>query len=49
MFQTGDFVTSCDAGDWQLVDIKPKIATEDYNGENDKWKKGDLLGQWTYP
>ncbi len=22
----GDFVTSCEAGYWQLIDIKPKIA-----------------------
>jgi len=46
MLKIGDFVTSCDAGYWQLIDIKPKIATEDYNGETAKWKKGDLLGQW---
>ena len=42
----GDFVTSCEAGYWQLIDIKPKIADEDYFGETVKWKKGDIIGQW---
>lgn len=42
----GDFVTSCYAGYWQLIDIKPKIATEDYCGETARWKKGDNLGKW---
>ena len=46
MIKIGDFVTSCEAGYWQLIDVKPKIATEDYNGETIKWKKGDLIGQW---
>ena len=46
MIKIGDFFTSCDAGYWQLIDIKPKIATEDYNGETAKWKKGELIGQW---
>ena len=46
MIKIGDFVTSCDAGYWQLIDIKPKIAYEDYEGESVRWKKGDLLGQW---
>lgn len=42
----GDFVTSCEAGYWQLIDIKPKIADEDYAFENTRWKKGDVIGQW---
>lgn len=42
----GDFVTGCYAGYWQLVDIKPKIATEDYSSGNVRWKKGDKIGQW---
>lgn len=42
----GDFVTSCEAGYWQLIDIKPKIADEDYSFENSSWKKGDVIGQW---
>jgi len=42
----GDFVTSCEAGYWQLIDIKPKIADEDYSGETAKWNKGDVIGQW---
>ena len=42
----GDFVTSYEAGYWQLIDIKPKIADEDYCGNTTKWKKGDIIGQW---
>lgn len=42
----GDFVTSCSAGFWQIIDVKPKIATSDYSGEKICWKKGDLIGQW---
>lgn len=42
----GDFVTSCEAGYWQLIDIKPKIADKDYSSETVKWKKGDIVGQW---
>lgn len=42
----GDFVTGYGSGYWQLIDIKPKIATEDYVGENVSWKKGQILGQW---
>lgn len=44
--QIGDFVTSCEAGYWQLIDVKPKIADEDYCGSHTKWKKGDVIGQW---
>ena len=42
----GDFVTSCEAGYWQLIGIKPKIADADYSGEKVKWKKGSVIGQW---
>lgn len=42
----GDFVTSCEAGYWQLIDIKPKIADADYCDSTAKWKKGDIIGQW---
>ena len=44
--KTGDYVSSYSAGYWQIIDIKPKIATEDYKGENVKWKKGQVIGQW---
>ena len=30
----GDFVTGYGSGYWQLIDIKPHIATEDYNSED---------------
>ena len=42
----GDFVTGYGSGYWQLIDIKPKIADEDYNSENVHWKKGDVIGKW---
>jgi len=42
----GDFVTTCEAGYWQVLDLKPKIADEDYHTENAHWKKGDIIGQW---
>ena len=42
----GDFVTTCEAGYWQLIDIKPKIADEDYSYGRTQWKKGDVIGQW---
>ena len=35
----GDFVTGYGSGYWQLIDIKPHIATEDYNSEDLHWKK----------
>ncbi len=44
--EIGAFVTSCEAGYWQLLDIKPKIADEDYSSDIVKWKKGDVIGQW---
>lgn len=42
----GDFVTAYGTGYWQLIDIKPKIAFDDYNGESIQWQKGDSLGYW---
>ena len=42
----GDFVTAYGTGYWQLIDIKPKIAFDDYHSESIKWKKGDVLGKW---
>ncbi len=42
----GDFVTGYGAGYWQVYDIKPKIATEDYKGNGLAWKKGKVIGQW---
>ena len=42
----GDFVTAYGTGYWQLIDIKPKIAFDDYNSESVQWKKGDKLGHW---
>ncbi len=46
MIKIGDFVTSCEAGYWQLIDVKPKIATEDYSGPSASWKKGEVIGKW---
>ena len=42
----GDFVTGYGSGYWQLIDIKPHIATEDYDSEDIHWKKGQIIGQW---
>ena len=42
----GDFVTGYGAGYWQLIDIKPHIAAEDYDSGNIHWKKGQVIGQW---
>ncbi len=44
--KVGDFVTCYNAGYWQLIGIKPKIATEDYSSPTISYKKGDVLGQW---
>ena len=38
----GDFVTAYGTGYWQLIDIKPKIAFDDYTSEDLKWEKGDI-------
>ena len=42
----GDFVTGYGSGYWQLIDIKPHIATEDYDSGDIQWKKGQVIGQW---
>ena len=42
----GDFVTGYGSGYWQLIDMKPKIADEDYVSETIRWKKGQVIGQW---
>ena len=44
MVKIGDWVTQYQKGYWQVVDIKPRYADEDYNGETVQYKKGDLLG-----
>ena len=41
----GDFVTGYCSGYWQLIDIKPHIATDDYSSEYAQWKKGQVIGQ----
>lgn len=41
----GDYVTGYGSGYWQVIDIKPKIATDDYIGEKVCWKKGQVIGQ----
>ncbi len=47
MIKIGDFVTQYSAGYWQLIELKPKIADEDYTDSNGKThKKGDVIGQW---
>lgn len=42
----GKWYTGYRAGFWQLIQIFPKYASFDYEGEHAKWKKGDLIGQW---
>ncbi len=44
--QIGKWYTGYSAGFWQLIQIYPKYASFDYEGEKAKWKKGDLIGQW---
>ena len=44
--QVGEWYTCYSAGFWQLIQTFPKYASFDYEGENAKWKKGDLIGQW---
>ncbi len=41
----GDFVTGYYSGYWQLIDIKPNIATYDYSSEHTQRKKGQVIGQ----
>lgn len=46
----GDFITQYAKGYWQIVDIKPKYASEnrndDPNGKFGEWKKGQCIGNW---
>ena len=42
----GNWYTQYSVGFWQLVDIKPKYAFDNYNGLKISWKKGDRLGDW---
>ncbi len=42
----GDFVTCYTKGYWQVIDIKPRVAAEDYSSDHARWKKGDTLGQF---
>lgn len=47
MLKTGDWVTQYSKGFWQIVDIKPKYAEEDFLFENgDFQKKGEKIGFW---
>ena len=46
MIQAGDWVTQYSAGFWQVLEILPKYAEEDYSGPEQSWKKGDRLGEW---
>ena len=46
LLMTGKWVRQYQKGIWKVVDIKPKIAFEDYCGEELSWKKGDLIGYW---
>ena len=40
-----DFFTGYGSGYWQLIDIKPHIATSDYDSEYVHYKKGEIIGQ----
>ena len=40
----GNWYTQYSAGYWQLIDLKPFYAFEDYSGEKASWKKGDRIG-----
>lgn len=42
----GDWVTQASSGYWQIVDIKPKYASFDYQSNEVNWKKGDFIGYW---
>lgn len=41
----GDYVTGYGSGYWQVIDIKPNIATEDWSSEHAQRKKGQIIGQ----
>ncbi len=42
----GNWYTQYSAGYWQLIDIKPFYAFDDYTGEKVSWKKGDRIGDF---
>ena len=44
----GDYVTGYYSGYWQLIDIKPHIATDDYSSEHAQWKKGQVIDLSVY-
>lgn len=44
--EIGTWVTQYSAGFWQIVDIVPQYADEDYKNKTTNWKKGDLIGYW---
>lgn len=46
MLHIGDWVTQYSTGYWKIIDIIPKYADDDYEGETTSWKKGDRLGDW---
>ena len=46
VLRIGNWYTGYSAGFWQLIQTFPKYASFDYEGENAKWKKGDLIGRW---
>ena len=39
MLKIGDWVTQYSKGYWQIIDIKPKYAEEDYQYENGFFQK----------
>ena len=44
--KVGDWVTQYSAGFWQILELHPKYADEDYDRNGLHWKKGDRLGDW---
>ena len=47
MLEIGNWVTQYRNGFWQIVEIKPKYAEENYTFEDgSSQKKGELIGSW---
>lgn len=42
----GSFVTQYEAGYWEVIDIKEKIADCDYKNDKVTYHKGDIIGLW---
>ena len=42
----GDWVTQFYKGYWQIVDIKPRLASDYEHYGQDRFKKGDVIGEW---